>query len=135
MPYRGSCLCGAVKFEISGPLRNIVHCHCSMCRKAQGSAFATNGVVESGKFAITAGEDQLQAYESSPGKQRYFCSNCGSPIMSKLESRPDQLRVRLGAIDTDIDERPEAHIFVGAKANWEEICGDLPQFDKYEPGR
>jgi hypothetical protein len=135
MKYLGGCLCGAVTFEIDGPLRDVVHCHCSMCRKAQGGAFATNGVVDAVNFAITSGEDQLQAYQSSPGKRRFFCGNCGSPIMSKMELRPEQLRVRLGTIDTDINERPEAHIFVGAKANWEEICGDLPQYQKFEPGR
>jgi hypothetical protein len=45
------------------------------------------------------------------------------------------VRVRIGTIDSDIEERPQAHIFVSSKANWEEICGDLPQFDSYEPGR
>lgn len=133
--YKGSCLCGAVQFEIVGSIRNIVCCHCSKCRKAQGSAFATNGIVDAGDFIFKSGGDNLTGYESSPGQTKYFCKTCGSPIMSRNTSRPDQVRVRLGTIESDIEERPMAHIFVGSKANWEEISGTLPQYENYEPGR
>lgn len=133
--YKGGCLCGSVRFVISGGIRNIVYCHCSQCRKAQGSAFATNGIVDVGKFRIESGEHEMTAYESSPGQTRYFCKYCGSPIMSKNISRPDQVRVRLGTIESDIAERPGAHIFVTSKANWEDISGDLPQYEEYEPNR
>jgi hypothetical protein len=131
----GGCLCGAVRFEISGPIRHIVHCHCSQCRKAQGSAFATNGIVSTSDFKLLAGADELTGYESTPGQTKYFCRTCGSPILSKTASKPDQVRVRVGSIDSDIKERPEAHIFVGSRANWEEISGDLPQYEGYEPDR
>ncbi|MBU1691794.1 MAG: GFA family protein [Gammaproteobacteria bacterium] len=131
----GGCLCGAVRFEIDGPIRNIVYCHCSQCRKAQGSAFATNGIVRASGFRITAGEDVLTGYVSTPGQTKFFCKICGSPILSKSESRPDDVRVRLGTIDSDIEERPVAHIFATSKANWEEISGDLPQYEAWEPGR
>ena len=135
MSYKGACLCGAVNFEISGGISNIIYCHCSQCRKAQGSAFATNGVVQSSEFRILSGEDNLTAYASSEDQKKYFCKTCGSPIMSKRDSLPDQVRVRLGTIESDIRERPGAHIFVGSKANWEDICAELPQYDAYEPGR
>lgn len=133
--YTGGCLCGAVRYEISGPIRNIVHCHCSQCRKAQGSAFATNGIVAASDFRIVAGENRLIGYESTPGQTKYFCGTCGSPILSRRESRPDQVRVRVGTIESDLVERPIAHIFVSSRANWEEIAGDLPQYDSHEPGR
>jgi hypothetical protein len=124
-----------VRFEISGPIRHIVHCHCSQCRKAQGSAFATNGIVSTSDFRMLTGADELTGYESTPGQTKYFCRTCGSPILSKTASKPDQVRVRLGSIDSDIKERPEAHIFASSRANWDEITGDLPQYDGYEPGR
>ena len=116
--YKGSCLCGAVKFEITGSIRNIVYCHCSQCRKAQGSAFATNGIVANEYFQLLTGEDKLTGYESTPGQTKYFCKICGSPIISKTETKPDQVRIRLGAIEDDISERPVAHIFATSKANW-----------------
>ncbi len=133
--YQGSCLCGQVRFEITGPIRNIVYCHCSRCRKAQGSAFASNGIVASDDFAIHSGAERLVGYESSPGQTKYFCGTCGSPILSRSVARPDQVRVRLGTIESDIQERPIAHIFASSKANWEDICGDLPRYDAHEPGR
>ncbi|MCP4935257.1 MAG: GFA family protein [bacterium] len=133
--YKGSCLCGKVRFEISGEIKSIIMCHCSQCRKAQGSAFATNGIVDAKRFALVCGQDELTGYETSPGKKRYFCKHCGSPILSKVESKPDTVRVRIGTISSDIVERPSAHIFVSSKANWEDIGDDIPQFEAYEPGR
>ena len=133
--YEGGCLCGSVRFEITGAIRNIVYCHCSQCRKAQGSAFAANGNLRASEFKILCGADALTGYESAPGQTKYFCRFCGSPIMSKTESKPEQVRLRLGAIESDIRERPSAHVFVTSKANWEEICGDLPQYEGFEPER
>lgn len=133
--YTGGCLCGAVQFEIHGGIRNIVHCHCSQCRKAQGSAFATNGIVERQDFVFVSGEELLTGYEATPGQTKYFCNRCGSPILSCSVERPTQVRVRLGTIDTPIHERPEAHIFVTSKANWEELGADLPEYEGHEPGR
>ena len=133
--YHGRCLCGAVRFEIHGDIRNIVHCHCSQCRKAQGSAFATNGIVKQEDLNITSGKNDLSSYQLTPEQTRYFCQHCGSPILSKSTNRPDEVRVRIGTIESDIIERPMAHIFSTSKANWEDICGDLPQYDSYEPGR
>jgi hypothetical protein len=131
---RGSCLCGAIRYEIDGELGAIVLCHCSMCRKAQGSAFATTAPVDPARFRIVAGADQLRAYRSSPGKERCFCSSCGSPIISRRDA-PPMVRVRVGTLDTPISARPTAHIHVASKAEWEEIADRLPQHPGFEPGR
>lgn len=133
--YVGGCLCGGVRFEITGEIQDIIYCHCSQCRKAQGGAFAANGYVDADAFIFTAGEGELTGYESSPGQTKYFCKHCGSPILSRTESRPDKVRVRLGTIESDIVERPVGHIFVTSRANWEEIGDNLPQYDEYEPNR
>lgn len=133
--YNGSCLCKTVQFEILGPIHNIIYCHCSECRKAQGTAFATNGFVATAAFKIVTGEKQLTAYKNSATQTKYFCRQCGSPIMSKNTKTPDHIRIRLGTIDSDITERPGAHIFVHSKANWDSICDDLPQFEEFEPDR
>jgi hypothetical protein len=65
--YKGGCLCGAVSYEISGSIRNIVYCHCSRCQKAQGSAFATNGIVRATDFNIVSGDSELTGYEATLG--------------------------------------------------------------------
>ena len=131
----GSCLCGAVKYQIDGELGPIVCCHCSMCRKAQGTAFATNAPVEAARFRITHGEQALRPYSSSPGKWRCFCSICGSPLFSKTESHPGTIRLRIGTLDSKIPARPTAHIHVASKAEWFDILDGLPQHPELEPGR
>lgn len=125
--YKGSCLCGSVKYEVRGALGTAVYCHCSRCRKASGSAFASNAVVASSAFKIVQGEGSLKTFSTAEGVHRVFCSVCGSPILSRRDSFPDVLRLRLGTLDTPIEERPEAHIFVLSKADWYEIHDSLPQ--------
>lgn len=129
--YHASYLCGAVSYEIHGPIEDVVYCHCSQCRKVQGSAFATNGNVKVEDFRLIGDENILTEYQSSRGNYKYFCKQCGSPIMNKKDNRPDVVRIRLGTIVSDISERPTAHIFVTSKANWDHICDDLPQFEKF----
>lgn len=129
--YKGGCLCGGIRYEITNEITNIVCCHCSECRKAQGSAFATNGVVDEKSFHIVSGQSLLTKYEPSSGYTKLFCSMCGSPIISTSTKKPGVVRVRIGTIDTDIKEKPITHIFVGSKANWEEICGTKPQFEGF----
>jgi len=129
--YKGSCLCGKVSYEITGAIDDIICCHCSLCRKAQGSAYATNGNVNVADFRFISGEDALTGYESAPGQVKYFCQYCGSPIISKKDASPDKVRVRVGTITSDIDERPTAHIFVDSKANWDVINATLEQHSKY----
>jgi hypothetical protein len=73
---RGSCACGAVRFEID-KVRALTTCHCSICRKLSGSAFGTYAHVDADKFRFLAGEDMLAEYESTPGSIRKRCKVCG----------------------------------------------------------
>ena len=131
--YQGSCLCGAVKFHIHGKLAPIQICHCSQCRKAQGGAFASNIPVQQSAFELLGGNDQLRAFESSPGKQRVFCGNCGSPIYSQTEKLPGVLRIRAGTLEGELPSHPEAHYYVASKANWWDIDDGLPCFPGGKP--
>ena len=135
MVLSGSCLCGTIRYEIRGELGPIVLCHCAQCRKAQGSAFATNAAVNAADFAIVAGEEALTAYESSPGKKRHFCRWCGSPIISTRDTIPGVVRVRIGTLDSRLEVTPSAHIYTASKAAWEEIHDGLPQYAGIEPSR
>lgn len=133
--YFGKCLCGAVEIKITGDITSIIHCHCSLCRKSSGTAFGTNGFVKLIDFHITKGIENLKRYVFKPGKERFFCDTCGSPIYSRKDVDPDRVRVRLGIIDSDIVEKPVSHNFVSSKANWDSLDEDLPHYDGYEPGR
>lgn len=128
---QGSCLCGQVKYEVlkieSG--MGLGHCHCSMCRKFHGAAFATFGVAKLENFRWTAGESALQVYKASNGTSRKFCGGCGSSLIFVANNDDGTtIEFTLGTLDTEIDERPDVHIFVDSKANWFEITDDLPQF-------
>ena len=133
--YEGSCLCGSVRLNVSGEISDIIHCHCSLCRKASGTAYATNGFVNTLDFKITNGQELIARFESSPGKFRHFCSKCASPIYSSNELDKTRVRIRLGILDSDILERPISHNFVTSKANWENLDAVLPRYEKYEPNR
>ena len=125
---RGSCLCGGVKFEITGALSQARNCHCSMCRKVQGAAFRSRVSVRVADFAWVRGEDLVTYYESSKGNYRGFCRVCGSPIHSKFADTPSHYGLPLGTLDDDPGVRPEIHIHVASKAPWFTITDDLPQF-------
>ncbi len=135
---RGSCLCGGVKFEITGPLLRPLNCHCSLCRKQQGAAFRSRARVRRDDFKWLQGEQLLTYYEATAGYRRGFCRVCGSPILNRAEphsrlaqNHPQTLTefgIALGVLDDDPGVRPESHIFVGSKATWYDITDDLPQF-------
>ncbi|MCP5425290.1 MAG: GFA family protein [Gammaproteobacteria bacterium] len=127
--YRGSCLCGVVTYEIDGELGDGYFCHCSRCRKASGSAYAANARLLPNQFRVLTGQESLKSYyHPASGLTRKFCAECGSPIVSE-RSEPPMLAVRLGTLDTPLHDSPiRGHIFVGSKAEWDEITDDLPQF-------
>ncbi len=126
---RGGCLCGEVRFEISGALTEASHCHCSMCRKAHGAAFGTYARVQARDFRFVSGRDRVARYRSSEKVVRTFCSRCGSTLQWLPDSRPEVLAIALGVIDGDPGVRPSRHIFVGSKAPWHDITDRLPRHD------
>lgn len=132
---QGSCMCGAVKYEYTGDFGTITICHCSDCRKAQGSSAVVAAPVDASKFRWTQGEELITEYESSPGKKRAFCKRCGSPLYSRRDREPRLLRLRMGSIDTPVEATPVAHIYVSDLPPWAELDDDLPRYDTLEPGR
>ena len=129
MTVSGSCLCGAVAYELEAPVFSRVDsCHCSNCRKAHSAAFGTYAIVDSGIFRWLSGEDGVARFESSPNTYRAFCSKCGSQLaaFNGIELRG----ITLGTVDGDPGIRPKQHMYVSSKAPWFEITDDLPQFAK-----
>jgi len=133
--YQGQCLCGEVQVQINGEISDIIHCHCSLCRKNSGTAYATNGFINADDFTIKSGEESLTRFSFKPGKNRHFCTKCGSPVYSSNDQDPARYRIRLGLLDSDIAERPTSHNFVSSKANWEDLDANLPRYDAFEPNR
>ena len=131
--HKGSCLCGSIRYELSQELGDFGHCHCKSCRKASGTAYATNAPVDRAHFHLVGDGGTMREYESSPGKFRAFCSRCGSPIYAYVAATPDILRIRLGALDTPFSKRAKAHTWISDKADWDPVEGALPQFPRWAP--
>ncbi|MDA8364538.1 MAG: GFA family protein [Gammaproteobacteria bacterium] len=131
---RGGCLCGAVRYEITGEANRFYHCHCRRCRKATGTGHASNVVVTLGSARWTTGEEHLGQYKVPEAKRfaTCFCRNCGSPLP---RIAPDLSRavIPAGSLDTDPGIRPMARIFWDSRAEWS--CGgdDLPVYSEYVP--
>lgn len=131
MSVKGKCLCGKVRYEISGPLFDISHCHCSMCRRQHGAAFATYADFNPGDFSWTSGEGLVKTYATESGDGWSFCSECGSSLAGTTKGTVTC--ITLGSVEGDPVVRPESHIFAGSKAPWHEINDELPQFDEWPP--
>jgi hypothetical protein len=129
---RGSCLCGAVAYEIEGELSDLVHCHCSMCRKIHGAAFGTYASVPRGAFRFVRGEAKLASYRSSGPITRTFCGTCGSTLQFIRDGRAT-LSIAVGTLDTDPGRRATRHIWTKDKAPWWHITDDLPRYEGAEP--
>lgn len=130
--FEGSCLCGAIAYQVDVEPQPMGHCHCETCRKAHGAAFSTVMTVPASAFQWTKGEDQLGGYESSPGKTRHFCTNCGSQLIA---TRADKVLIRAGSIDTEIASRPAVHIWRSDAANWYDPKDELPELPEGYPQR
>lgn len=122
---RGSCLCGAVRFEIVGPTTPIGMCHCSKCRKVSGVASNANLMVGRDGLRWLSGEDRIAVFELPDGWGPWRCAVCGSPT-PRLHPGGGAWWVPAGLLDDDPGLRVAGHIFVGSKASWDEIAGDAP---------
>ncbi|MEJ2631448.1 MAG: GFA family protein [Acidihalobacter sp.] len=128
-PYTGRCLCGQVSYAVDSFEPKVAHCHCSMCRKFHGAAFTTFASVRRECFRWVSGESLLKGYRAANGTVRKFCSNCGSSmVFVPAAGDGGRVEIALGTLDSELDFAPDAHIFVGSKANWDALCDELPKY-------
>lgn len=126
----GSCLCGAVKYEIDVLDTPISHCHCQTCRKANAAAFVSTAGVRREHFRWIKGQDTLSSFESSPGKLRHFCSICGSHLVAERPVQPHVI-LRVATLDNDPGSQPESHIWRSHEVSWL-TYEDVPSFDEWK---
>ena len=130
--HRGSCLCGAVTFEIEGDLHAPDACHCRACRKTSGHFFVSTDVPRS---ALTIhGAENIRWFRSSTKARRGFCSTCGSSLFWDPIER-DWTGVAMGAFDPPTDTHIAVHIYTAEKGDYYDIVDDVPQFAQVPPPR
>lgn len=134
MPFTGGCLCGAIRYEIDRRHLNAMHCYCSMCRRAHGTAFSTHAGARPNQLRWTQGGELRQAYRSSTYGYREFCPRCGTHVLVHGQTGDGALAVPVGTLDGDPPLTLRGHIFVADKVGWHEIADDLPQHEGWPPG-
>jgi hypothetical protein len=118
-PHAGSCLCGGVRYRVEGGFDRVTHCHCSMCRKSHGAAFATYATVSTSQLSIEDAMGRLTWYRSSSTAERGFCTSCGASLFWRDETRePGLVAFSLGTVDTPLGQIEIRDIFVESGANW-----------------
>ncbi len=128
-PVTGQCLCGAVKFRISGEFETFFLCHCARCRKDSGSAHAANLFSSTAKITWVSGEEITKTFHL-PGSRhvKSFCSDCGSALPVSLPEI-GLLVVPAGSLDTQLDRQPDAHICWSSRAHWDKDLASIEKID------
>jgi len=120
----GGCLCGAVRFTAAPPLRDVVVCHCSRCRRQHGHVGAYTEVTAAD--LVVASGDTLAWYVADH-RERGFCRSCGASLFWR-RSGSDRISIAAGTLDGPTGLRTAAHIFVADRGDYYEITDDLPRF-------
>jgi len=114
--HRGSCLCGETAYAVRGPLRNVVACHCTQCRKQTGHYLAATSAAVA-DFDLLRGT-HVRWYRSSPTARRAFCSNCGSVLFWQADAAPDRISITAGTLDGPTGLVTEGHIFCADQGDY-----------------
>ena len=129
---RGSCLCGAVQYEIPDELLYAAYCHCSECRRFSGSAFSALGGIAKAQLQIKTGKDKIKYFLKTEASNLAFCEVCGSSLFTEKPLK-GLVHLRLGTLMDSPSLTPQVHVLVGSKAPWFEITDNLPQFEDLPP--
>ena len=123
----GQCLCGSVEYAVDGAFEYALHCHCSNCRRATGSAFKSLAGLQRSGLKLVKGGDSLLIFGDKDAAHDTHCAQCGSLLFSVVRGGA-YVHVAMGTLVNEPGIKPSMHIFVGSKAQWYEITDDLPKF-------
>lgn len=128
----GGCQCGEIRYEVIGPSRQLVVCHCTDCQRQSGSAFGMTLVVDESDLRLTRGEPGLFTSKSEAGRDKWgaFCTQCGTRIYNKTVLRPGKLSVKPGTLDDTGSLKPDIHIWTRSKQHWVTIPEGVETHEK-----
>lgn len=127
----GSCLCGKIKYQINQEPVDCCYCHCAICRKLTGSLGGAYGAVLKNNFTWLTGQESITTFKPTTDTTRYFCSVCGSFLVSEHIEDQDNVYLSLGCIDDKITGIVEFHQFVAGKPDWVYLSDDIPHYSKW----
>ncbi len=126
----GQCLCGDVRFSVTGPIRGVGSCHCSKCRKVSGTNGNAQFIVPADRFSWSAGQHQVTRFQLADGWGPTRCQRCGSPVPDSYDAGK-QMWVQAGLMDAALDTDMKLHIFCGSRADWDVESEDARHFHEY----
>jgi hypothetical protein len=127
----GGCLCGAIRYRVTGTPSWSAICHCRTCRKASGAPSVGWLTFDRGNFTLVHGVPGR--FVSSPGVVRTFCTACGTPLTYATEGRPADIDVTTMSLDDEATFPPTIEVWVSHKASWE-ITDPARELYAQEPG-
>jgi hypothetical protein len=130
----GHCLCGAVSYTIDSEPIMMIMCHCEDCRRASGASYSINAVFPNS--AITIDESKLKTFETigedtQMKRERKFCPECGSPVLTLLDEMPDMTVVKAGTLDDSSWLEPTMEIYCNSAHEYVHK-GDAPERGRFE---
>ncbi len=131
MTATGRCLCGAVRYEVAGPLADVVDCHCHRCRRHTGHFMAATHT-DAAHLAI-AGEDALRWYPATDDVEYGFCGTCGSSLFWRSADRADLVSIAAGTLDPPTGLRTVAALFVDTASDYHRLDDSLRQYPGDRP--
>ncbi|MGH1360453.1 MAG: GFA family protein [Burkholderiaceae bacterium] len=132
---QGGCLCGAVRYRLTGQVRDIYQCHCVDCQRASGTGSSLNMPVASDRLEVIAGEPKVFSRQVDSGRtlHRFFCADCGSPLFNRRDNMPEVTVIKVGSLDQSDDSRIIMNIWTKSARPW--MCWDrtLPEHPENRP--
>lgn len=130
----GSCLCGAIQYEITPPYLGFWYCHCERCRKAYGTEHASHIFMAPSQFKWIDGKENVTLYKRADAEDypKAFCKTCGSAA-PRFARDGVRMVVPSGSLDSDPGIRPECNIFYPLRAPWDTCGQGLPSYEGRPP--
>jgi hypothetical protein len=131
---KGSCLCGGVKYQVTGEAKRFYHCHCSRCRKATGTGHASNLFLQPAALSWLIGQEHIRAFKVPEAKRftNQFCGICG-PRLPRQPQATDTVVIPAGSLDDEVPIRPQARIFTSSRASWSCLGDEVPIYPESAP--
>ena len=128
----GGCLCGDIRYEVTGPPQRVFICHCTDCQQQSGSAFGMSLVVNEEDFHLTQGKPKTITSKSAAGRDKLgaFCPQCGTRIFHKTDTRKGKVSLKPGTLDDTQVLKPDIHIWTVSKQPWVTIPEDMEAHEK-----
>ncbi len=129
----GGCLCGGVRYQLTGPRRDVIVCHCENCRRTHGHVAAYTSV-DQGDLQMLSEQTLQWFHDQSPNTYRGFCNRCGASLFWDARDGKNKIAVAAGTLDNASSLKTIGHVYVSEAGRYYEIEDGLPQYESSNAG-